>query len=361
MTEEDIHKILLDLGSKEPEQDKNGDLKFTTVCHGGTKHKLYYYHESRQFHCYTDCSDNLDIYEVVIRTKKEQGVDVTFPKAVEYVSRVTGKTRGFGYTGLKSNKDLINDWDFISKFSRKAKSDRTLPSYNENVLDVFMSLPHESWLEEGISYETMEKYEIGYYFREKEEGIVIPHRDINGRLIGIRRRSMIQEQVDAGYKYMPLTVGNTMYNHLVTANLYGLNHTAEAVKRLRKLMIFESEKSVLKCQDFYGELNFTTAICSSNISDFHRDIATSLGIEEVFIALDKMGYEEDEEKFEKKEQEYQERILKFAKKFAPYCRVYVLWDDEGLLDWKDSPADRGKEVLEEMMKNKTEITMEGAI
>jgi len=361
LTEEDIHKILIDLGSADPKYDNNGTPMFQTVCHGGRKHKLYYYHDSMSFHCYTDCSENMSVFDLVIRAKKEQGINVSFPRAVEYVSRVTGKTRGFGYKGLGSNNDKIDDWEFINKFSQKKKSSRELPSYDENVLDVFMPYAHESWLEEGISIETIRKYEIGYYFREREEGIAIPHRDIQGRLVGIRRRSMQQEKVEAGYKYMPLQIGNTMYNHLTTANLYGLNHTQSAVKRLRKIALFESEKSVLKCEDFYGDLNFTAAICSSTISDFHRDIIVSLGVEEVFICLDKMGYVEGDQKRGEEEKKYQDRILKYAHKFTPYCRVYVLWDDENLLDWKDSPADKGRETLEKMMKNKIEIRMKGAV
>lgn len=130
-------------------------------------------------------------------------------------------------------------------------------------------------------------------------------------------------------------------------------------------MIFESEKSVLKCQDFYGESNFTCAVCSSNISNFHRDILLSLGVEEVFIALDKYRppkEHETEEKYQEKLVEYQKKILKLAAKFTPYVRVYVLWDYEGLLDYKDSPADKGKETLEELMRRKIEIgTDEGGI
>ena len=36
----------------------------------------------------------------------------------------------------------------------------------------------------------------------------------------------------------------------------------------------------------------------------------------------------------------------------PYFNVYVLWDTKGLLDYKDSPCDKGREVLLELMKNK---------
>ena len=41
--------------------------------------------------------------------------------------------------------------------------------------------------------------------------------------------------------------------------------------------------------------------------------------------------------------------------FTPYCQVYILWDDANLLDHKDSPCDKGKEILEVLMKHKYEI------
>lgn len=362
---EDVHKVLYELGSETYKIDSSGNPIYRTVCHNKTKgsFKLYYYHEKQQFHCYTECGDTFDIYELVIRAKKQQGISFTFTQAIEFVVNVSGKTFGLGFTSSAKNEHIVDDWDWISKFKKRNKIETRLPAYSETVLDVFMKYPHEAWLNEGISHETITDFEIGYYFRNREEGIVIPHRDIDGRLIGIRRRSMIQEDMDNGRKYMPLTVGNMMYNHQTVMNLYGLHKTQKAIKRLKKAMIFESEKSVLKCQDFYGDLNFTCAVCSNNISNFHRDILLSLDVDEVFIALDKFrGIKEGEsnEKYKEKLKNYEEKILKLAAKFTPFMRVYVLWDTKGLLDYKDSPADKGKEVLEELMSNKIEIgTREG--
>lgn len=362
---EDIHKILRELGSETYQTDSNGNPIYRTVCHNKTNgsFKLYYYHEAQQFHCYTECGDTFDIYELVIRSKKQQGISLTFTQAIEFVVKVSGKNFGFGFLSSTPKEHIVDDWDWITKFKTRKKIDTTPPAYSETVLDVFMKYPHEAWLNEGISYETIMEFEIGYYFRNREEGIVIPHRDINGRLIGIRRRSMIQEDIDNGRKYMPLTVGNTMYNHQTMMNLYGLHKTKKAIKRLKKAMIFESEKSVLKCQDFYGDLNFTCAVCSNNISNFHRDILLSLDVQEVFIALDKFrGIKEGEsnEKYKENLKNYEEKILNLAAKFSPFMRVYVLWDTKGLLDYKDSPADKGKEILEELMRNKIEIgTREG--
>jgi hypothetical protein len=292
----------------------------------------------------------MDIFEVVVRAK-----GISFPQAVQYVAAITGKTFGFSSI-LNNSTDLVDDWDIINRYKKKEKIVTVLPEYNSNVMDVFLPYPHESWINDGISVKTMNEFEIGYYIRE--EKITIVHRDIDSRFIGLRGRAMKEEDIDNGRKYMPLSIGNQLYNHMTMMNLYGLHKTKNAVKKLKKIMFFEGEKSILKCQDYYGELNFTCAVCSSNISNFHRDIAVSLGVEEVFIAFDKFRAKEDnesEELYQKRFFDYQEKLIKYAQKFTPYCRVYVLWDTDNLLDYKDSPADKGKEVLEELMKNKFEI------
>lgn len=355
LTEYDIKLILQDLGSVEPRRDLQGNLVFSTVCHGGHKHKLYYYDEGKLFHCYTECSSNFDIFELVIKSKKQQGQQFSFPQSVQYVASLTGKTFS-SRAKINQSNEIINDWNWINRLKKKEKINTELPCHDEKVLDVMLKLPHEEWLKDGISYETMVEYEIGHYVRENKISIV--HRDIDNRFIGLRGRALNEEDVENGRKYMPMTIENKLYNHMTMMNLYGLHRTKHAVSKLKKMMLFEGEKSVLKCNDFYGELNFTCAVCSSNISNFHRDIALSLGVEELFIAFDKFRERketETEEVYEEKLLEYQERLVKLSHKFTPYMKVYVLWDYGDLLDHKQSPADKGKETLELLMKNKIEI------
>jgi hypothetical protein len=347
LTVDDIKKILKDLGSDLSKSDK---LIFQTVCHNGCKHKLYYYEDSKLFHCYTDCGDSFDIYELIIRAKREKGYEFRFNQAVQYVASLTGKAFYSESIFDQINNELIDDWEWINRFKKKGKQNIKLPVYDKRVMDLFLHLPHEAWLDEGISIETMEKFNICYYIRE--DRIVIPHYDIDGNLVGLRGRAMKQEDIDAGRKYMPLIIENKLYNHPTMFNLYGLHKTKDAIKRLRKVAIFEGEKSVLKCEDYYSDNNFSVATCSSFISDFQRDLLLSLGIEECFIGYDKQFVDpKSEEAYE-----YAEKLLKLAQKFVPYVKTYILWDDMGLLDFKDAPVDKGKETLETLMKRKYEVS-----
>ncbi|MEM5009393.1 hypothetical protein WKH57_01600 [Niallia taxi] len=343
LTKEDIHKIMMDLGSEFPRRDKEGNPIFTTICHNnhGGSHKLYYYDESKQFHCYSECQENMDIFQIVERVKK-----CSFPSAVKYVADLSGKH--YSSTTVVSN-NKIDDWEWINKFNKKSQPNVQLNTYNECVLDMFLPLSHEEWLDEGITDETMRKFEIGFHVTQNK--ITIPQRSKENKLIGVRGRALNDEDIAAGKKYMPLTIEGLTYSTMSFYSLYGLNHTQKAIKRIKKVMIFEDEKSVLKCEDYFGEDNFAVATFGSNLSDYQVRMLLELGIEEVFIARDKEYQEANSEEAYR----YSTRLLKQAMKFVPYVRTYILFDEWDLLHYKDSPADQGRDVLIELMKKKFEI------
>ena len=353
LTLKDIEVILRDLGSKPPKPSLQGGLIFQTVCHNvsGGSYKLYYYSGDYNFKCYTGsssgCGDSFDIFELVIRAKSIRGYNYSFPQAVEYVATLSGKRFTMNTKSVK-NSFLINDWDFINNYKPKPKPTVELPSFSKEVLEVFRYLPHESWLSEGITWNTMKKFMISYYI--KNDRIVIPHFDINGRLIGIRGRAMIEEEAE-NFKYMPLTVNGIMYRHLLQYNLYGLYENKENIRKHGKVVIFEGEKSVLKCEDMYDGFNWSLATCGSSISNWQRDMIVSLGVKEVIIAFDKEYNKVDSEEAKA----YAKSIASICNKFTPYCRVFVLWDKDELLGYKDSPIDKGREVFEKLLKSKIEI------
>lgn len=358
LSSEDIIKICDDLGNGMYEQDSAGTLIFCTqLCHeDGDSMKLYAYENKEEkrrwtFHCYT-CGDTYDIYELVIRARRNQGITLTFSQAIKYVASITNNV--FYKTNNTVSQYKIDDWDWINrlKSSQNKKSIPQLSEISEHILEIFCPYPHEIWLEEGISKESMEKYQISYWGEQNK--IIIPHRDINGRLIGIRGRALNQSDIEAKRKYMPITIEGKVLKHTLGNNLYGLCQTEEAIKRIGKIIIFESEKSVLLCDTYYNQNNFSVAVCGSNITDTQCKMILSLGVREVMIAFDK-EYENPKSRLAEL---YYNKLLKLAYKLNPYCTVYLLMDTEGLLQQKDSPADRGKEILEKLMKNKIEVRKE---
>ena len=74
-----------------------------------------------------------------------------------------------------------------------------------------------------------------------------------------------------------------------------------------------------------------------------------LGVQEIIIAFDK---ENDKDIASEQSLTYQAKLVGLAQKFTPYVNVYLVYDFKGLLDYKDSPFDKGQETLEKLLKEK---------
>ena len=76
-----------------------------------------------------------------------------------------------------------------------------------------------------------------------------------------------------------------------------------------------------------------------------------LGANEIIIALDK----EYEDWRSTKAKEYREKIERMCRRYLNQASFSYIWDYDNLLNEKDSPFDRGKEVFEELYKNRVKI------
>lgn len=349
-SKEDIAQIVAALGS-DPPVLSGGQMVFQTICHNPPhtgSHKLYYYPDG-WFHCYTQCGDSFDIYTLVQRAKH-----CSFSEALGFISSVLGlgNTQRKGFTPSR-----MTDWDILDRLSG------LYPSHAQDEAAVYQPIPKSildfyppcapvEWQREGITPETCAAFDIRC--DPAAHDIIIPHFDLHGNLIGIRSRSFDPEKVAAGFKYMPTQFRKDRdFRHSLRHNLYGLSHTAPAIRRIGKAILFEAEKSVLQCQSYYGKDNFAVAACGSNISTIQRDLILDAGAHEVFLAFDKEFHSYPSQESDR----YSDKILKLASLFTPYVSTYVLWDKTGLLSYQDSPSDKGRQILEKLMKTKNEVTM----
>lgn len=352
---EDIKKILYKLGAEyvEYNEDRN-EITTNTICHNTSSgsHKLYYYPDEEDpiFKCYTGCSCTMDIYELVRRNFELKGVEMSFVSRVDWVAEQSGKSFGFSFSTEDEYK-VNENFAWLEKVSKKKKIERPdAITYSDNILNVFeYGYYDKSFTSDNISIDAMKKFEIGFY--SKENRVVIPHRHpLKGSIIGIRGRALNQWEVDR-YKYLPLTVQKKMYNFPTYCQLYGLWQNKKKIERIKKVVIFESEKSVLQCETFFPDDNFSVALMGRNISQYQIDMILDLGVEEVHIAMDKM-FKENETVQEKRDKSF---LLSLARRFTPFVRTYVLFDDEGLIEYKNSPSDHGRETLLQLMRNKKEV------
>ena len=343
----------------EPEV-RNGIIIARTICHnhcGCGSHKLYYYPNTGLFKCYTDCGgDAFDIFELTRKIlsrekpKAREDSEWNLPEAIDYVAQY------FHFApNQKVDTDSLETEDELAVFEKYDRINNIdintqqveLKEYEDTFLQ---HLPHPiitPWLAEGISQEAMDSHEICY--DPKNQGIVIPHRDINGRLIGIRERTLIQEQAELYGKYMPAKIAGKMYNHPLSFNVYNLNFSKDNISRMRKAFVFESEKSCLKYRSYFGaENDLSVAICGSSFINYQAWLLINQGAEEIIVALDRQYKELGDDEFKK----LVKNLKSIHKKYGKYATISFMFDKEHLLGYKDSPIDCSKDTFIELYKKR---------
>lgn len=361
LTIENIEELLTDFDAA-PER-RNGIIVARTVCHnkcGCGSHKLYYYPNTTLFKCYTDCGDTWDVFELTRKVlsrekpKSREDSDWNLPEAIDYIARK------FGYSPNQisfddTNFDTLEDQKVFDRYDRIKDinintQEVELEEYDGQILK---NLPHPMilpWVKEGISPDIMNSHGICY--DPKNQGIVIPHHDINNRLIGIRERTLIQEQAETYGKYMPARIGRTMYNHPLSFNLYNLNHSKENISRMKKAFIFEAEKSCLKYASYFGEENdLSVAVCGSNIIAYQIWLLINLGVQEVIIALDRQYKKKGDDEFKK----LVKNLKNIHKKYGKYVTISYLFDKGSALDYKSSPIDHGPDTFIKLFKERINL------
>lgn len=339
LTDEDVVTIMENLGSDFPRQVTGGYL-YQTICHNGPhegKHKLHYHSESKTFFCYTDCGNIGNIFSLVMKVK-----DCKFIESYKYVCDILGiNTHSQLQSGFNTGKV---DNSFIYKLEPKQEKQDPLIYRNEEVLKSFWTLYHKSWIDDHIKTDIMKDFNIKFDIPNYR--IIIPHYNIEDKLIGIRCRNLKEEIVEEGYKYMPISINGVLYNYPTSMNLFGINKNKENIKKYKNVVIGESEKFVMQHKSHF-ENSTAIALNGSSLSNYQIQLLINLGVETVVLALDKEFTNEEEEK------EYKDVInRKFLSKLLPLFKVEIIWDAENLLDYKDSPMDKGKEIYQELYRKR---------
>lgn len=346
ITIEQILVLMEDFGIDSKEGMSNGAIQFRTACHGGDSHKLYFYLDSKQFHCYTHCG-TMNIIQLV---QKLTGLD--FYGAIRQICN----RFGIPYDGFKEGFEddeepnlTSEEWKILNriKADKRAEEPKEIKILDEKILNHFYDIYHKSFINDGISIKTMKKY--GIKLDVYEWRIIIPHRDIDGNLIAVRCRNLENYLVESGRKYMPIAMENQILSAPTSQYLYGLDKNKDTIKRVKKVILLESEKAVMQLDTMLENGNFSVALSSSSLSNFQVEILKELGVEEVIVGLDKEYelYGSDEEKM------YARKVRKsIINKLTNFFNVSVIWDRSNLLSLKQSPTDRGYEVFKELYDNR---------
>ncbi len=228
---EKVKELLLTLGAEEV-IEKPGYFITNTICHNEEEGslKLYYYFNTHMFVCYTD-----------------EGVMNIFTFLKNYYT-----TRGYDYDWYQDVYKVILDCSNYNpnlgfapqryqpiRDTYRAAERIELPTYPNGIIDCFTKYYPQEWLRDGITKESMDKFNIRYSIPQNK--IIIPHYNPNGELIGIRGRALNEWEVENIGKYMPVQIEGKWYSHPLSLNLYGLNWTKDNIKRVGVCFLVESE------------------------------------------------------------------------------------------------------------------------
>lgn len=337
ITPSDILTLMNDLGA-DLVKETNEYFIFTSICHGGNSHKLYYYKDSRSFYCYSNCG-SMSVYDTIMKVK-----DCDFKTAFDYLRTIVNgynkPITGFGGRQFKN----VNLDDVVVEQLPVIDKPFLYKMYNDNIKLM------KEWVNENISEDALRKFNIR--FDVKGNRMIIPHMREDGQCVGIRVRNFNPKDIERG-KYMPLFYDDNCFSHPLGSNLYGLNISKDNIKKYKKCIVFESEKSCLKYESLYPDRNISVSICGSNFSNQQKKMLLNLGVEEIVLALDRQYENEDSEEG----RDWNNKIIKNLKGLTDYCKVSYIWDNDRdrLLDYKDSPIDRGRKIFETLLKNRIQI------
>lgn len=312
-----------------------------TICHRGDSHKMYYYENSHLFQCFTNCG-YFDVFELVQKIK-----GITLPQAIKEI--VSFFHLNVEYSS--SFEQELEDWSLLDRYeilneTSTAALEGVLKGIDEKVIKYFPRPRLLHWEKEGIHKEIIDAANICY--DPSAQAIIIPHYDDMGNLIGIRERTLIKEEEVYG-KYRPALLNGKLYNHPLSFNLYNLNKSKENIRKMKTAIVVEGEKSTLQIASFLGkESDISVAVCGSTLSQRQVNLLLKYGAEEIIIGFDKQFQKLGDNEFKK----WTKKLTELNNKYSPYCRISFLFDKWELLDYKDSPTDKGKEVFLELFKKR---------
>ena len=94
-------------------------------------------------------------------------------------------------------------------------------------------------------------------------------------------------------------------------------------------------------------------MCGSALSQTQINLLLGLGVEEIILAFDK---ENDNDPASEQTLKYESKLLRLVQPYASLFDMYVVFDYDNLLELKDSPIDKGKEIFEQLLSKKIYIS-----
>ena len=226
--------------------------------------------------------------------------------------------------------------EIFTKHSCKRKVDVSdIHVLNEELLHDYIPLLYIGWFREGVMPWTAKKFGLAYSYTRKR--VIIPMRYwLTGELLGVNSRTTVENYDELGIKKFFITP-----TYQKSLNLFGLWENKELIQKAGYVVIYESEKSVLK----RDSLNDPTGVALSGhtISDEQVRILIGLNVD-IIVSMDNdIPIEE---------------IRHICEKFNNIRNVYYTHDKWNLLGKKDSIADKENKIFKFLLNHKVKYDAE---
>ena len=230
----------------------------------------------------------------------------------------------YEYNGKKEELKEDSILNFFKKYSKGShkgsKKETELKKYtDEEIFGMYTQCPYSGWIKEGIIAKIQEEFCIGYHFNS--DRIIIPHRYWKtGEIVGLIGRTLQSAEICDFFgiaKYFPLIP------YKKGCNLYGLWENRQYIEEAKEVIVFESEKSVMKMRS--RGINNCVCVCCHDLSEEQVKILLSLNVNEIVLA-----YDSDIPL---------EFISMECKKFKDLRTVSAILNKDNILGEKESPAD----------------------
>lgn len=339
LSSDKVIELMTKLGADRYEERDNYII-FPTICHNidanEASMKLYFYKDTHVFVCYTG-EGTMSIFKLLKTYYETREIEYNWYDDI-YQLIIDCST-------YKPNENF-NIEKYQSPFKKGLKRKISeLDVFDDRVLETFVKRYTPEWLNDGITRETMDKYNILYSISQNK--IIIPHYDPDGYLVGIRGRALDEYDIDNFGKYGPVKVGGVWYKHPLSLNLYGLNMTKENIRKTGIAFLGEAEKFVLQLDNFSIK-NCGVAVCGSNFNKYQLNLLMEeCHPKEIVICFDKEELPGETKYFNK--------LLDICHKYQNYCNFSFIYDTAGLLCLKDSPTDRGEATFKQLLERRIRV------
>lgn len=293
--------------------NKTGDNKSAIVVYINENLTVVNYTRSM-----TNNKRTTDIFDLICYNE-----DCSFPEALKFCCNL------FGLDYYQEPEDIPESLQILKMLQQMAteegaNDDVPLKPINEKILSYYFPYGNKLWEDDGISLSTQRLFEVA--FDPMTNSIVIPIRDEQGSLVGIKARRMEYDPDSGVSKYFFLEPCSK------SRVLYGLFQNIKLIQLTGVVWVGESEKFVQQLYDmgYYGVSTGGTKISKAQV-----EMLTRLNAKIIFC------YDEDVD---------EEQLKGISDMFLEGIPVYAIIDKEHILENKESPSDNPKK-FQYLIKN----------